>query len=347
MHSLKVKNITRETSKAVSISFDVPDSLKNQFQFQAGQYLTLEAIVNDKKVRRSYSICSTPHSGMLSVVVKEVPNGVFSSFVNKHLRENDFFKVALPEGRFVLTPNSEHQNTYVAFAAGSGITPIFSMLKTVLEQETESKFLLIYGNKSPEQTIFYEQLNQLKNEYPNRFMLEYVFSEVTTNEYKFGRIDTSLVNYFLKNKYTTLVPNRFFLCGPEQMINEVQNTLLNNGVETQNILFELFTTTPTTVSTADVADGFSQVSILVDEVETTVTLAQNKTLLEAALDNDIEVPYSCQGGICSSCIARITEGSATMLKNQILTDSEVAEGLVLTCQAQPTTTVVKVDYDDI
>lgn len=347
LHSLSVKKIIKETPEAVSIHFEIPRDLKEVFQFQAGQYLTLETTIDGKKVRRAYSLCSTPESELLSVVVKEVKGGSFSLYANKDLREGDTLDVLQPEGTFIFEPNESNKNSYVAFAAGSGITPIMSILKTALEKKPESKFLLIYGNKSPEDTIFMKALMDLQQAHPDRFFLEFVFSRKEVDDYKFGRISKAITNYFLKNKYKNLNPSNYYLCGPETMIDEVRETLVENGISNENIHFELFSTSVESTVVEGLQDGTTAITIILDDEETSFVMPQSKTVLEAVLEKDLDAPYSCQGGICSTCIARITEGAATMRKNQILTDGEVAEGLILTCQAQPTTSVLKVDYDDV
>ncbi|MCR9182154.1 MAG: ferredoxin--NADP reductase [Flavobacteriaceae bacterium] len=347
LHSLSVKKIIKETPDAVSIHFEIPQDLKKVFRFQSGQYLTLETTIGEKKVRRAYSLCSTPEGELLSVVVKEVKGGSFSVFANKNLREGDTLNVLPPEGTFIFEPKESNKNSYVAFAAGSGITPIMSILKTALEKEPESKFLLVYGNKSPEDTIFMKELMDLQQVHPERFFLEFVFSRKEVDDYQFGRISKAITNYFLKNKYKNLNPSNYYLCGPEPMIDEVRETLIENGISKEKIHFELFSTSVESAVVEGLQDGTTTLTVLLDDEETSFVMPQNKTILEVVLEKDLDAPYSCQGGICSTCIARITEGAATMRKNQILTDGEVAEGLILTCQAQPTTSVLKVDYDDV
>lgn len=343
---LRVAKINRETPKAVSIVFDVPQEYKEQFAFKAGQYITIDHTLNGQNLRRSYSICSSPTSGEHCVAVKEVDNGAFSKYANSDLREGDTLQVLPPEGRFVVEPDSQHQKNYVAFAAGSGITPIMSIVKTVLKQEPQSKFLLVYGNKSPEETIFLKQLMDLQTEHPERFFLELVFSQTQEDDAQFGRISTSIVNYFLKNKYKDISFDAHYLCGPEAMINEVKENLLNNGVKENAIFFELFTSSEPE-KPIEVTEGATQLTIVLDDEETSFVMPQDKAVLDAALDEGLDPPYSCQGGICSTCIARIVEGKAEMRKNQILTDAEIEEGLVLTCQALPKSAVLKIDYDDV
>ncbi|NER18929.1 ferredoxin--NADP reductase [Spongiivirga citrea] len=345
-HSLRVQEVRRETPSSVSILFEVPAELKSDFDFKAGQYITIKHTINNEEVRRAYSICSTPHSGELRVAVKEVADGTFSKYANNQLQAGDNLKVMLPDGRFIFEPSSASRNI-AAFAAGSGITPILSIAKSVLEKESESNFVLVYGNKTPEETIFHNELQRLKEQFPDRFFLHLIYSKANEENALKGRIESSTVNYVLKNKYKDITFDAFYLCGPEPMINTVSEKLKENNIAEEKIFFELFTESTDTETIEVAEDGMTQVTVLVDDEETSFSMEQTKTILEVALENDVDAPYSCQGGVCSSCIGRITEGKAEMRQNNILTDSEVAEGLILTCQAQPTTAVVKVDYDDV
>ena len=347
-HKLIIKDIKKETENAVTISFNIPENLKEAFVFKAGQYITLKTYIDSDEIRRDYSLCSSPKSGELTVAVKEVENGVFSKFANNDLKIGDVLEVATPNGRFVFEPNNSSTRTIAAFAAGSGITPIMSIAKTILEEEPQSNFILVYGNKTPKETIFYNEIQALQTKYQNRFNVQFVFSQSDEDNALFGRIEKSTVNYILKNKYKDSTIDAFYLCGPEAMINTVSDVLLENDIDKKVIHFELFTVSISTESTfINVGDGNTTVTVLVDDEENMFKMSQKKTILEAALDNNIDAPYSCQGGICSSCVARITEGKATMRQNNILTDGELAEGLVLTCQAQPTTPTIVVDYDDV
>ena len=344
-HSLKIKSILRQTDKAVSITFEVPTALNADFAFTAGQYITLKTVIDAKEIRRDYSLSSSPQSESLTVTVKEIENGVFSSYANTQLKTGDTLEVGTPNGRFIYDPKTDASNTIVAFAAGSGITPIMSIARTVLE--TDSNFVLIYGNKSPKETIFYDEILKLQILHSNRFMVLFIYSETDEKDALFGRIDSGNVQYLLKNNIAVNNSQKFYLCGPEGMINTVNGILTEKGVEASKVLFELFTASEVKSTSTSTNEGDSNITILVDEEETTLVMSQKQTILEAALANDLDVPYSCQGGVCSSCICRVTEGTATMRQNNILTDNEVAEGLVLSCQAEPTSTSIKVDFDDI
>jgi ring-1,2-phenylacetyl-CoA epoxidase subunit PaaE len=348
-YPLSIKAIHRETSKAVSLELDVPEDLRTTFSFEAGQYLTLKTKINGQEVRRDYSISASPFSGELIVTIKEIENGLFSSFVNQKLKTGDALEVAPPKGRFTYVPNSDNQNTVVAFAAGSGITPIMSILKTVLESSDTQKFILAYGNKTPQDTIFFQTLSKLKAQYPNRLLLQYVYSQTQSDDALFGRIDRGNTNYILKNLIDLETPSAYYLCGPEAMIHTVKEVLIEKGVAESKILFELFTAATTQSHNEKIISNNGQVetTILIDDEAEVFSMSPDHTILEAALKQNLDVPYSCQGGVCSSCICRITEGAAEMRQNSVLTDSEVEEGLVLSCQAVPTSSKIFVDFDDI
>ncbi len=342
---LEIKEVIRETPQAVSLSFNIPENLKEEFKFDAGQYITIKTKLGDEELRRAYSLCSAPNSGEFKVTVKEVEGGKFSVIANNKLNAGDILEVHPPEGKFILKPTGEAR-TYAAFAAGSGITPVLSIIKTVLAEEPKSRFVLTYGNKSPEETIFFKELLELQAKFPDRLFIEFVYSRTREDNSHFGRIETSTVNFVVKNKFKEHAFDAFYLCGPEEMINQVSDVLKENGVTEDKILYELFTSEDTGAIETNV-EGQTELTIMVDDEETTFSMDTKETVLDAALEHDLDVPYSCQGGICSSCIARIVEGKAEMRKNQILTDEEIEEGLILTCQAQPLTPKLKVDYDDV
>ncbi|NNF85472.1 MAG: ferredoxin--NADP reductase [Winogradskyella sp.] len=348
-NTLNIKSIQRETDSAIKLTFEVPEALRSAYQFKAGQYVTLKTTLDGIEIRRDYSICSSVSSGDLCVAIKAVSDGTFSVYANEHLKENDRLEVSEPNGRFVFEANAEKTRTIAAFAAGSGITPVLSILKTLLEDEPFSNFILVYGNRSLKDTMFLNQLTDLKNQYGNRLHLHFIFSRAQEDDAMFGRIEKSTVNLIVKNKYAQTAIERFYLCGPEEMIDVVKTTLQDNGVKPNNINYELFTTSATSDDATNnpEKEGISSVKVIVDDEEFSFSMQQKHSILEAALKQDIDAPYSCQGGICSSCVARLTEGTATMRQNNILTDGEVEEGLVLTCQAHPTSASIVVDYDDV
>ncbi|WP_422106687.1 2Fe-2S iron-sulfur cluster-binding protein [Winogradskyella sp.] len=348
-HELTIKSIDQVTDKSVAITFDIPEQLKANFSFKAGQYITLKTAINGEDIRRDYSICSSPNSGDITVGVKAVEGGTFSVFANEKLQAGHTLEVAEPNGRFTLEANKARTRTIAAFAAGSGITPILSIAKTLLEVEPFSNFILVYGNKTLADAMFIKELFELKDTYGNRFHIHFIYSQTQEDNALFGRIEKSTVNLIVKNKYKGVTIEKFYLCGPEPMIHAVKDVLLENNIKEKDILFELFSVpTETDNNTAtETLNGHTKIKVVVDDEAFEFEMPQDQSILEAALKQDIDAPYSCQGGICSSCIARLTEGEATMRQNNILTDSEVAEGLVLTCQAHPTSSTIVVDYDDV
>ncbi len=346
-YKLAIKEIKKETSQAVSILFQIPEELKDKYQFVAGQYVTLKLTLDGQEIRRAYSICSSPKSGELRIAVKAIKNGFFSKFANEDLKVGSLLDVSMPEGKFVLEPKFEAQKNYVAFVAGSGITPVMSMLQTVLNEEPNSTFVLVYGNKNLDETLFYNQLHELQLQHVGRLFVHYAFSRVHAENQLFGRIDKSAVNFILKNKHAEKQFSKYFLCGPEQMIDSVKASLKEHNVSEKDIKFELFTAPISKNDIQITHEGNTIITVLVDSEEVTFQMSPKLTLLEAALKQGIDAPYSCQGGICSSCIAKITSGTATMKKNSILTDKEIEEGLILTCQAHPISADIFVDYDDV
>lgn len=342
-YTLTIQDLIQETADAVSIVFTIPAEEQASFAFQAGQYVTLKATIDGAEVRRAYSICSSPASGTLKVAVKAVPNGVFSTYATTKLKAGDLLEVSAPEGKFVLQPAGGKR--YLGIAAGSGITPVLSMVKATLE-DSEASFTLIYGNKTVEDTIFYQEINELQVKYANRFTVDYVYSRARVEGSLNGRVDQGHINYLLKKYGEAANFDAAFLCGPEEMIKIASSTLETSGIPAGNIHYELFTAS-TSNDTEGVKDGESQVKILLDDEEASFTMKQTDTILAASLRNKLDAPYSCQGGVCSSCIAKVTEGKAVMTKNSILTDEELEEGLILTCVSHPTTPTITVDFDEV
>jgi ring-1,2-phenylacetyl-CoA epoxidase subunit PaaE len=345
-YPLTVAKIIPLTPNAVDIRFDIPDALKQAFIFESGQYITLKHKVGDAEIRRAYSLSSKPGKPALTIGVKKVPGGTFSVFANQTLKEGDILEVMPPQGRFVFQPNDSPQDL-VAFAAGSGITPIMSIIQTALESNEKSKVVLVYGNQSKEETMYFETLEALKEKYNNRFFVYYIFSRAQQDDCLFGRIDKSTVNFITRNKHKDINPDNFYLCGPLAMIETVTAALKENGVADNKIQHELFSEPEKDEQVNIASNGQTQLEITLDEAVHTMEMDRKTIVLDAIIKAKIDAPYSCQGGVCSTCIARVTEGKASMVKNQILTDSELAEGFILTCQAHAETAVLKIDYDDV
>ena len=347
-HSLELSKTEQNTPNAVTLTFTIPEGLRETFRFKAGQYITLRHIDEGEELRRAYSICSSPtENGSLSVGIKKVKDGRFSVYANEHLKAGDSLEVMPPEGRFVFIPE-EAPKTIIAIAAGSGITPVMSIIKTALSAHSANRVVLLYGNQSTQDTMFFEALNDLRIAYPDRFHLQYSFSRQSEEGALFGRIDMAKVNYLIRNKFADFEFDTFYICGPEPMIMEVKEGLIQGKVEEEKILFELFTE-PEAEGDAipELSDDETQVRVILDDEEYELQMARKDLVLDAVLDADIDAPYSCQGGVCSTCIAKIKEGSAVMEKNQILTEGEIADGFILTCQSHPTSPTLVIDYDDV
>ena len=340
-HSLVVSNIKQETVDSVVVSFKIDNESKSVYTFKAGQYLTLCSKIKGKEIKRSYSICSDPQSGKLQVGVKAIKNGVYSNYINDALRVGDTVEVSFPEGRFILDKSPAN---YLAFAAGSGITPIISIASDELRKNSNSIFVLGYGNKTLGSSMFKDALSDLKKEFPNRFFVHNTYSQENNPDSFFGRIDSGFINQVLKQHYS-IDFEKVLLCGPEKMIQSATKLLKDKSFNENQILFELFYSEASEKTT--VTSKNSKATIIYDDETLSLEVPENMTILDAALQKNIDVPYSCQGGVCSSCIAKISSGSASMLQNNILTDSEIKEGLVLTCQAVPKTQEITVDFDDV
>ena len=346
-HKLRVKEVRRETVDAVSVAFDVPNELEKEFRFLPGQYITIQKNLEDSLLRRAYSICSSPDSGELRVAIKYVDKGRFSNFANHILKEGDTLDVAGPEGRFVLEVDASNQKDYLAIAAGSGITPVISMIKAVLQNEKDSRFVLIYGSKSGEKTIFKNELDELVDSSNGRFQVQFVYSQIISDKALFGRIDAKLVKKQLKNKFSGWNFDTYFLCGPEEMIDDSKSMLIKNGINEDAIKFELFSSTSYKKEVTKSLSGNTEIIVVLDDEETTFEMRMDELILDAALAKGLDAPYSCQGGVCSSCLAKVVEGKAVMERNTILDEEEIEEGLILTCQAHPITSKIKIDYDDV
>lgn len=358
---LTVKEVVRETPDSVSLVFDIPAELKETYlNFLPGQYVTLRTEIDGQDIRRSYSICSAPFEGVLKVGVKEVPKGLFSTLANRRLKAGDSLEVMHPIGKFVLHTDPNNTKTYVAFAAGSGITPILSMLKTVLRDEPNSRFILFYGNRQTGSIIYRDEIDGLKNLHPTRLSVYHVMSgEDLGSELFSGRIDRPRIERFATLLFHPKEVDDYYLCGPEPMIHAVRDVLEEHGVPQERVHFELFTSSAKLEADRDKAEPGhvapaagptikSRVKVVMDGDEFEFALnSDGKTILDAAQASGIDVPFSCKGAVCCTCLARVKNGVVTMEKNYSLTDKEVEQGLVLTCQAHPQTDEVTVDFDDI
>lgn len=353
-HPLKVKEVRPETEECVSVAFKLPDALREDFHFLPGQYLTLKAAINGEEVRRSYSICASPVDEELRVAIKKIPQGRFSTFANEQLQAGDELEVMTPMGRFYTETDPAHEKEYAAFAAGSGITPIMSIMRTVLSQEPKSRFTLFYGNRNVDSIIFREQIEGLKNEYMGRLRLFHVLSrEKLGSPLMSGRITAEKCELFYDKLIDPTAVDDFFLCGPQPMIEAIRETLLERGVDRKKIHFELFNTGNGKVAKAckeTVKEALPDIQAMVDikldgnHFEFPLS-SQADTILDGALKAGADLPYACKGGVCSTCRAKLTAGEVAMDVNYALEPEEVEAGFILTCQAHPKTDKVTVDFD--
>ena len=344
LHPLQVSGVDRLTEEAVALTFDIPSSLDDDFRFCAGQYLTLSAHIDGVEVRRSYSICSAPHEGSLRVGIKALPNGVFSNYANTQIHKGDTLKVGAPEGRFVFTPSSSPKKIML-FAAGSGITPMLSIAKTALNESVDHRVVLVYGNRNPENSMFADEIHTLTQNYADRFSLIQIFSRARAEGALFGRIDNANILYVLNTLCSQTDFDDFYICGPGGMIETCTQVLKDSGVGSEKIHVEHFGGSVKDISSEQ--KGIVSYTVVLDDEVHRFTADAQKSVLDAALAAGIEAPYSCQGGVCGSCIGRVKSGSVEMGNNQILTDGEVEEGLVLSCQASCTSDSLEIDFDDV
>jgi ring-1,2-phenylacetyl-CoA epoxidase subunit PaaE len=349
---LAVARVDHETRDAVAITFSVPDSLTDQFRFAQGQHLTLRADIGGVDVRRSYSICSAVQEGTLRIAVKKAPGGVFSTWANESLKVGDTVDVMPPLGHFGVALDPAARRRYVAFAAGSGITPVLSIAKTTLAAEPGSEFTLVYGNRASGTVMFKEELAALKDTYLGRFNLVHVLSrEAQDVDLLHGRIDEAKAGALLANWVPVDDADVVFVCGPEGMMDAVTAALKARGVPDAKIRIERFAASiPKHQHVVHVAPepGHTQceVTVILDGATRTFTLEKAKqNILEAGLANGIELPYSCKGGVCSTCRCRLVAGEVDMDVNFALEDYEVARGFILSCQSYPVTDRVTIDYD--
>jgi len=350
-HTLTVLDVNRETEDAVSILFDIPSELNDDYTYVSGQYLTLRATINNEDIRRSYSLCSAPFENQWRVAVKQVENGQFSTYANNVLKAGMKMEVMTPTGNFKFIPEPKSKKSHVLFASGSGITPILSIAKTALHEEPNCDVTLFFGNKGFASVIFREEVEALKNQYMGRLKVVHIFSrEGLGNAIQKGRIDAAktneLFNAFLKH---TEIDN-VYICGPEQMILGVKEGLLANNVDEKKIHFELFTT-PTgnkvVEPSANTVQIDSNIKIILDGDEIDLNLdSTGINILDAAQEAGADLPYACKGGVCCTCKAKIIEGSVRMDVNYGLEADEIEAGYILTCQAHPTSEKLIVSFDE-
>lgn len=357
-HLLKIKEVRPETADCVSVRFEIPEHLKDTFQFVPGQYLTLRKHIGELDIRRSYSICSAPHDNELRVAVKKVDQGKFSGYVNGELKAGDELEVMPPMGKFTSRASDKAAKKYLAFAAGSGITPILGIMKSVLKLEPESEFTLVYGNKNRGSIIFKEAIEALKNKFMNRLRVYHIFTrEKMDTELFNGRINKEKAVAFCETLIDANAMDEIFICGPEDMILGLRDYFIEEKhIEASKVHFELFSSPdqPKTVhkdweekSTKIDHTKMSQVTVKLDGAAFEMNLAYGgENILDAALREGADLPYACKGGVCSTCKAKLVSGEVDMEVNYALEPDELAANFILTCQAHPRSERVVVDFDE-
>ncbi len=346
--TVKIKDIRRETADCVSIAFDVPPQYEANFVYQQGQYLTLKTEIKGEEVRRSYSICSSPCDSELRVAIKQVENGLFSTFANTELKKGDTLDVMPPMGHFYTVLNKNQAKTYIFFAAGSGITPIISNIKTILKTEPLSNCSLIYGNRQVSSIIFKEDLEALKNQYLGRFQVFNVLSrERNESDLLHGRLNKAKIAHFIEKIPQLLRGDEYFACGPVEIIEAVKDLFLKHGIAEKNIHFELFNAPKKTNTNTETVKGAvgSTATIQLDGLTFDVPIEKGQNILDAAQLMGADMPFACKGGVCCTCRAKLMEGEVEMTANYALTKEEVKQGFILTCQAVPKTERLVVDFD--
>lgn len=366
--ALTIEDIRRETADCVSIAFTVPPELKEEFSFHQGQNVTVRLTINGQEVRRSYSICSSPLDGELRIAVKKVQSGVFSTYANDQLQKGHTLEVLPPTGKFYTELNAQNRKHYLAFAAGSGITPVLSLIKTTLALEPGSSYTLVYGNRQRQSILFREDLEALKNRYIQRLSIHHILSreqmDIPLNQ---GRIDVQKCEQLCGRLIDLSTVDEVFLCGPAEMIFTVRDWLHQQGLDHKNIHFELFQTqtgepgvgkeltgkSPEARLASGPAregaienDKVSQVTVRLDGISYDFNLPyEGGSVLDAALMEGADLPFACKGGVCCTCRAKLIEGNVEMDVNYALEADEVAAGFILTCQSHPRSEKVVIDFD--
>jgi len=346
---LTIKSIQPQTEQAICIAFDLAPEQLDTFQYQPGQHLTIRHLTDDGELRRCYSICSDTQEDM-SIAIKKIDQGQFSSWANAHLKAGDVLEVMPPQGVFFQKAAKAGGQNYLGFAAGSGITPILSIVKSVLNRQAEATFTLVYGNRSWKQTMFSEQIMDLKDRFKERLQLVNIFSrELNDSDIFNGRIDADKLQQLFQANLISAEADHCFACGPEEMMTAVETVLPTWGIQRSKIHTERFNTGTAPKATAQQMESRSEerVNIILDGRELIVEVSkQDDSILDAALRAGADLPYACKGGVCATCKCKVLEGEVEMAVNYSLEEDEIQKGYVLSCQARPTTANVRLSFDE-
>jgi len=352
-HEITVKDIHKTTPECSIVSFQIPDNLKDEFKFTQGQYLTLRAQIDGENVQRSYSLCSCPHDDAWQVGIKKIPSGLFSTYANDVLKVGDKVEAMLPNGNFFVEVEPEAERNFLAIAAGSGITPIYSIIKTHLENEPNSSFKLLYTNQTAGSVILKDEIEGLKNRFMDRLEVFHFLTKQSRGiELYDGRLDEEKLEKLCTAVIDTNQIDHIFSCGPEEMIFMAKDFFMAKGVDEKKIHFELFTSSSAKKGirkevTEELKGMVSEVTILDGGKSFNFNIHQgSNNILDAALANNADLPFACKGGVCSTCKAKVIEGKVDMAVNYALEPEEVEAGYVLTCQAFPCSKKVVVDFDN-
>jgi ring-1,2-phenylacetyl-CoA epoxidase subunit PaaE len=350
-HALTIAQVRRETPDSISVRFEVPEEMRETFRYRAGQHLTLRADIAGKDMRRTYSLCTSPGQGEWRIAIKRMPHGVFSNWANDGLAAGQSLDVLPPMGRFVLPEIAEKAPHYVGIAGGSGITPVIAILKHVLETDGEGRFTLVYGNRNTPSILFLEELAGLKDRYLDRLAIYHVLEDEAGDIELFnGRLDREKCDAILDRLIAPEDVTAFFVCGPGPMMDAVEASLDAHGVARDRILIERFSTSPPPEGAAETPKPagapVTKLTVELDGRRTRVGFdSAQGTILESVQAAGLHAPYACRGGVCTTCRAKVLAGEVTMRKNYGLTEEEVAQGYVLTCQAVPQSEAVELSYD--